>query len=88
MEETNTAVADSKVDSKPDSKPEERATQLAPKDGEARYQRKVAFLGNKRAKWAIGLVVLVLLVAGLFAWHYFGSYESTDDAAPAAAPNR
>ena len=72
MEETTTAVAD--------SKPEARASQPAPHDGEMRYQRRAAFLGNKRARWAIALVVLVLLVVGLFAWHYFSSYESTDDA--------
>ncbi|MFZ3266662.1 MAG: HlyD family secretion protein [Terriglobales bacterium] len=72
MDDTNTAVAD--------PKPEASATQPAPPDGEARYRRRAAFLGNKRAKWAIGLAVLVLLVVGLFAWHYFASYESTDDA--------
>ncbi len=72
MEETNTAVAD--------PKPETPATQPAPTNGEARYRRRAAFLGNKRAKWGIGMAVLVLLVLGFFAWHYFTSYESTDDA--------
>ena len=72
MEETTTAVADSKPESRPQPPP--------PHDGEIRYQRRAAFLGNKRARWAIGLVALVLLVVGLFAWHYFSSYESTDDA--------
>ena len=72
MADTNTAVAE--------PKPEANAAQPAPRDGEASYRRRVAFLGNKRAKWGIGLAVLVLLVAGLFAWHYFASYESTDDA--------
>ncbi len=72
MEGTNTAVAD--------PKPETPAAQPAPPNGEARYRRRAAFLGNKRAKWVIGLAVLVLLVLGFFAWHYFASYESTDDA--------
>jgi membrane fusion protein, multidrug efflux system len=72
MEETSTGVAD--------SKPEARTAQTAPVDGEARYQRRVAFLGNKRARWGIAIVVLVLLVGGYFAFRYFASYESTDDA--------
>src|ERR1035438_6152152 len=72
MEETNTAVAE--------PKPEAPATPPAPTDGESRYRRRAAFLGNKRAKWAIALAILVLLVLGFFAWHYFASYESTDDA--------
>jgi membrane fusion protein (multidrug efflux system) len=73
MEETNTAVAEPKPEAPANPQP-------APPDGEAHYKRRAVFLGNKRAKWAIGLLVLVLLVAGLFAWQYFGSYESTDDA--------
>ena len=73
MENSNTAVAEPKTEA-PAQPP------APPTDGEARYRRRAAFLGNRRAKWAIGLVIPVLLVAGLFAWHYFGSYESTDDA--------
>src|SRR5664279_2762772 len=72
MEETNTAVAE--------PKPEAPAKQPAPPDGESRYRRRAAFLGNERAKWGIALAILLLLVLGLFAWHYFASYESTDDA--------
>ncbi len=72
MEDTNTAVAE--------PKPQTPAAPPPPAGGEARYRRRAAFLGNRRAKWAIGMVVLVLIVAGMFAWHYFGSYESTDDA--------
>jgi membrane fusion protein (multidrug efflux system) len=72
MEDTNTAVAEPKAQTP--------AAPPPPAGGEARYRRRAAFLGNRRAKWAIGMVVLVLIVAGLFAWHYFGSYESTDDA--------
>jgi membrane fusion protein, multidrug efflux system len=73
MEETNTAVADSKPEAPAAPPP-------APPDGESRYRRRAAFLGNKRTKWIIGFAILVLLVVGLFAWHYFASYESTDDA--------
>jgi membrane fusion protein (multidrug efflux system) len=72
MEETNTAVAE--------PKPEAPAKQPAPPDGESRYRRRAAFLGNERAKWGIAMAILLLLVLGLFAWHYFASYESTDDA--------
>src|ERR1019366_6149747 len=72
MEETNTAVAE--------PRPEAPAKQPAPPDGESRYRRRAAFLGNERAKWGIALAILLLLVLGLFAWHYFASYESTDDA--------
>ena len=72
MEETNTAVAE--------PRPEAPAKQPAPPDGESRYRRRAAFLGNERAKWGIALAILVLLVLGLFAWRYFASYESTDDA--------
>jgi len=72
MAESTTAVAE--------PKPETTAAPTANHDGEARYQRRAAFLGNTRAKWAIALLVLALLVGGIYAWHYFGSYESTDDA--------
>jgi membrane fusion protein (multidrug efflux system) len=71
MEESPTAVAE--------PKPAASAAQPVSSPVEARYRRR-ALLGSKRAKWAIALVVLVLLVTGLFAWRYFASYESTDDA--------
>jgi len=35
---------------------------------------------NPRARFYLIAVVLVLVVAGIFAWRYFQSYESTDDA--------
>ncbi|MGA9355027.1 MAG: biotin/lipoyl-binding protein, partial [Terriglobales bacterium] len=71
MDETSTAVAE--------PKPAAPAERPASQSDEARYRRR-AILGSKRAKWAIALVVLVLLVTALFAWRYFASYESTDDA--------
>ncbi len=72
MDETSTAVAD--------PKPEAPARQQLSQDAEARYRRRAALLGSKRARLGIGLVAIVLLVGGLFAWHYFSSYDSTDDA--------
>jgi membrane fusion protein (multidrug efflux system) len=71
MPETTTAVAE--------PKPAGPASSPISPDVEARYRRKT-LLGSKRAKWIVGLLVLVLIVAGLFAWRYFTSYESTDDA--------
>lgn len=73
MDETSTVVAEPKP-----AKPAPPAQPISP-DVEARYRRR-ALLGSKRTKWGIGLLILVLLVAGLFAWRYFNSYESTDDA--------
>ena len=72
MAEPSTVVAE--------QKPEVRPTQPAPPDSEAQYQRRAAFLGNPRAKLVIGLFALILIVGGIFAWRYFTSYESTDDA--------
>jgi len=72
MDETTTAVAESKQEGRPPQPPAE--------NGEARYQRRKEFLGSSRTKLAIGFVVLILLVGGIFAWRYFTSYESTDDA--------
>jgi membrane fusion protein, multidrug efflux system len=31
-------------------------------------------------RWIIGAAVVVILVVGLFLWHYFSGFESTDDA--------
>ncbi len=73
MNETSTVVAEPKP-----AAPAPPMQPMSP-DVEARYRRR-ALLGSKRAKWVIGLLILVLLVAGLFAWRYFTSYESTDDA--------
>jgi membrane fusion protein (multidrug efflux system) len=33
-----------------------------------------------RAGWLLGGIVLVLIVVGIFVWHYLGGYEATDDA--------
>ncbi|MFZ1917678.1 MAG: HlyD family secretion protein [Terriglobales bacterium] len=72
MDETNTAVAESKQEGRPPQPPVE--------NGEARYRRRKELLGSSRTKLVLGLVILILLVGGIFAWRYFTSYESTDDA--------
>ena len=71
MDET-TAVAE--------SKPEVHAPQSSAVTSEAHYQPRKQLLGSSGAKFAAGLAVLILLAGGLYAWHYFASYESTDDA--------
>jgi len=72
MSETSTAVAEPKP-----GPPMQPATA---ENGEARYQRRKQLFGSSRAKLFLGLTILVLLVGGFFAWRYFMSYESTDDA--------
>ena len=71
MDETTSAVAE--------SKPAASAPPAPAENGQARYTRRQAF-GTPRAKLAIGLLIVILLVGGFFAWRYFSSYESTDDA--------
>src|ERR1700752_3456711 len=63
-----------------EQKPNIRPPQPALPDAETRYQRRASFLGNPRAKLALGLGALILIVGGIFAWRYFTSYEATDDA--------
>jgi membrane fusion protein (multidrug efflux system) len=72
MEQNHTAVAD--------PKPEPRPAPPPSQDAEASYRRRVALLGSPRAKWALLIVLVVLVVGGIFLWRYFSSYESTDDA--------
>ncbi|HMC29940.1 MAG TPA: HlyD family secretion protein [Candidatus Angelobacter sp.] len=38
------------------------------------------FRTHPRAKWIVAAVVIVLLAAGIFLWHYYSVRESTDDA--------
>jgi len=38
------------------------------------------FRANPRAKWIVAAVVILLLIAGAFVWHYYSVRESTDDA--------
>ena len=72
MDETTAAEAESKR--------EERPSQPLAENGEARYRRRKELLGSARGKLVLGLVILILLVGGIFAWRYLTSYESTDDA--------
>ena len=75
MEPTSSVVAE------PKPQPETQAPQSqSPPDSEARYRRRVAFLGNPRAKWGFIFAGLVILAAVFFLWRYLASYESTDDA--------
>jgi len=73
MAQTTTAATEPKPEARPQQPP-------PAEDGEARYQRRKQLLGSSRAKLVIGLAALVVLVGGIFAWRYFTSYESTDDA--------
>jgi membrane fusion protein (multidrug efflux system) len=45
-----------------------------------RERRTGFFRAHPHAKWIIALVALVLIVAGIFVWHYYSVRESTDDA--------
>ena len=38
------------------------------------------FRTHPRAKWVVAAVVIVLVAAGIFLWHYYSIRESTDDA--------
>jgi membrane fusion protein, multidrug efflux system len=73
MESNNTAVAGTKPDTR-------SAVPPAPAETESNYKRRGALLGSPRAKLILFVVVVVLLIAGIVLWRYFGSYEATDDA--------
>jgi len=83
MEENNTAVAEPKsAEPKQATQPVAQGSNAQPsaQEGVSRYQRRKELLGSTRAKWAIFIVVVLLVVGGFFAYRYFASYESTDDA--------
>jgi membrane fusion protein, multidrug efflux system len=42
--------------------------------------RRPGLLGNPRARLFAVIAAIVVIVGGIFAWRYFSSYESTDDA--------
>ncbi len=44
------------------------------------YHRPGFFRANPRARLLLVIAAIVLLIGGIFAWRYFSSYESTDDA--------
>ena len=43
-------------------------------------ERRRSALNNPRFKLFLIVAAVVVLISGIFAWRYFGSYESTDDA--------
>jgi len=45
-----------------------------------RQQAAGFFRAHPQAKWVLALAALVLLVGGVFIWHYYSIRESTDDA--------
>ena len=52
----------------------------APPVGERDYRRKPSRLDNPKLRLALIAAVVVLAIAGVLLWLYFGTYESTDDA--------
>jgi membrane fusion protein, multidrug efflux system len=44
------------------------------------YRRPGFFQANPRARVFLVIAAIVVIVGGIFAWRYFSSYESTDDA--------
>lgn len=56
-------------------------TTEAPSSARDRFQGLISRRRSKRARRLfIVIAILIVLVAGLFLWRYFSSYESTDDA--------
>jgi membrane fusion protein, multidrug efflux system len=72
MEQTTSAVESQPRSGTPEPQPQQ--------DSEARYRRRAGLLRNPRAKLVLLVAIIVLLLAGVLLWRYFGSYESTDDA--------
>jgi membrane fusion protein (multidrug efflux system) len=61
----------------PEAKPRQTP---APSQGHSRYQRPSGFLHSRGAKWAVILLVLVVLAGIFLLVRYLESYEATDDA--------
>lgn len=57
----------------------DRGNEETPRRRDLRERRRSAF-ANPRFRLGLIIVLVVLLVAGIAAWRYFTSYESTDDA--------
>jgi membrane fusion protein, multidrug efflux system len=57
------------------SQGEERSSARPPRSRASRF-----FHDRPAARWLLILGLIALVVAGYFAWRYFSSYESTDDA--------
>jgi len=71
---TETEVAPERPVESPSVAPETHSAAPPPRDAK-NFLRK-----DPRARWFIVGAILVVIVGGIFAWRYFSSYESTDDA--------
>jgi membrane fusion protein, multidrug efflux system len=74
------------VDEEEDSREPQRDNDRADErrrgeDGRSFAQRRLGyFRTHPHAKWIVAVVVLLLVGAGIFLWHYYSVRESTDDA--------
>src|SRR6185437_4815529 len=63
--------------------PVEQPRELWPEEAEdaaSRSKAKSYFQQHPAAKWVLLVLVLALIGAGIWLWHYYGARESTDDA--------
>ena len=51
-----------------------------PVDSESAFRRRTSALRNPKVKWGLLITALIVVGGGIWLWHYFSSYESTDDA--------
>ena len=72
MDETPSAVAD--------PKPAAPAAPAPAENGQCALPSSPGSRNLRRNKLLLGILIVILLVGGFFAWRYFSSYESTDDA--------
>lgn len=72
--QTDTEVAPERPIENPAGASETHSASPPPQRGKNLFQK------NPRARWVVIGAVIVLIVGGIFAWRYFSSYESTDDA--------
>ena len=80
MEPTSSVVTEPKPQAEGRGAQSHPSPTQAELDSETRYQRRAAFLGNPRTKWALMVVGLAVLTAVFYLLRYLGSYEATDDA--------
>ncbi|HET9839656.1 MAG TPA: HlyD family secretion protein [Candidatus Angelobacter sp.] len=70
---------DEEEDIREAERPDERRSVAADRRGFA--QRRLGyFRTHPHAKWVVAVVVLLVIGAGIFFWHYYSVRESTDDA--------
>jgi membrane fusion protein, multidrug efflux system len=65
----------------PTNQPEEASSagEMHPEPSGPEYRQR-SLLANPRARIFLVIAAIVVIVGGIFAWRYFSSYESTDDA--------